>query len=108
MTCDGPLDRTVPADLRATIEAAVRDAHPAPRVESGQPAGIRLGELPADGVLAALGLRTGDAVIAADGRQLDTKDAIDDLARRLRTARSAAITIERGAATFELHYTVQQ
>jgi hypothetical protein len=107
VTCTDALDRALPAGLRTTIELAVRDARPAPRVLAGQPAGIRLGEVPADGVLAALGLRTGDAIIAADGRQLDTADAIDELVRRLQTARTAAITIERGAATFELHYTVQ-
>lgn len=107
VTCTDALDRTLPASLRTTIEQAARDAHPAPRVEAGQPAGVRLGEVPADGVLAALGLRTGDAIIAADGRQLDTAEAIDDLVRRLHTARAVAITIERGAATFELHYTVQ-
>jgi hypothetical protein len=45
-------------------------------------------------------------VIAADGRQLDTREAIDDLVARLRTTNKIAITVERGAATLELRYAI--
>jgi hypothetical protein len=93
--------------LRATIEAALRAASPTPRVEGGQPAGVRLGEIAPDTVLYALGLRTGDAVIAIDDRRLDTRESLDDAVARLRHADACSITVERGARTFELSYAVQ-
>src|SRR6185503_9097736 len=88
--------------LRATIEAALRAANPTPRVEGGQPAGVRLGAIAEDTVLYALGLRTGDAVIALDDRRLDTRESLDDAVARLRHADRCSITVERGATTFEL------
>jgi hypothetical protein len=107
VTCHDGLHFELPRSLRPTIEAALRAAHPTPRVDGGQPAGVRLGTVPADGVLAALGLRPGDAVIAVDGRHLDTRDAISEVVDKLRDADVFAVTIERVGGRHELRYVVK-
>jgi len=106
VTCRDGTQFELRRGLRSTVEAAVHAAHPAQRVAAGQPAGVRLGAIADDSVLTALGLRAGDAVIAVDGRRLDTVDALDDLGARLRWADAVSLTIERDSGTFQLRYAV--
>jgi hypothetical protein len=107
VTCkDGTRFELAPA-MRPAVEAAVRDANLGPRVAGGKPAGIRIGTIADDSLLGALGLRTGDAVIAVDNRKLDSREAIDELAARLPRARTLELTIERGGTTLELSYFVK-
>jgi hypothetical protein len=107
VTCTDGTRFELKPELRSTVEAAVRAATPTARVAGGKPAGVRLGTIADDSVLAALGLRTGDAVIAIDNRKLDSREAIDELAGRLPRARELELTIERGTTTFELSYVVK-
>jgi hypothetical protein len=107
VTCTDGTRFGVSPSLRATIEDGVRTAEPVVRVVNGAPAGVRLGAVAQDGVLYALGLRAGDAVIAVDDRRLDSVEAIDEAAEKLRRARKFTLTVVRAGASFELAYAVE-
>ena len=98
---------TIKEALRPTVEAAVLAARPSRRVVGGQPAGVRINDVAPDSVLAALGLHTGDIVIALHGRRLDTPEALDHCAEALRTTDVVDLTVLRGPRSFELQVRVE-
>lgn len=93
---------------RGLITRAITD----PRMLAGarvQPTkeGVRLFGIRSGSPLSTIGLRNGDRIVAANGKELTSPDKILEVYGALKEARNVELTVERGGSTVTLSYTMR-
>jgi general secretion pathway protein C len=99
---------------RATLEALLADtpallqaARVVPELRDGRAAGFRLHAVRPDGILARIGLRNGDVVVAVNGLPLTAPERALDAFVKLRSASHVSLSLERGGQRLTADYRIR-
>jgi len=100
----GPASRQNPYLFeRAEVEAAlgnvdqvIQELSISPFMRSGRPAGFRIGKLPRDSILIAMGLRTGDLIIGVNDQAITSPEQAAEFLQRLKQGGDVTIKVGKG------------
>jgi len=88
---------------RAEVEAAlgnvdqvIQDLNITPFMRSGKPVGFRIGKLPAESILVAMGLRTGDLIIGVNDQAITGPEQAAEFLQRLKQGGDVTIKVGKG------------
>ena len=88
---------------RAEVEASLQNVDQviqalniSPFMRSGKPAGFRIGELPAESILIAMGLRSGDLIIGVNDQPITGPDQAAEFLQRLKQGGDVTIKVGKG------------
>lgn len=88
---------------RAEVEAAlgnvdqmIQELNISPFMRSGRPAGFRIGKLPRDSILIAMGVRTGDLIIGMNDQAITGPEQAAEFFQRLKQGGNFTIKVGKG------------
>jgi general secretion pathway protein C len=88
---------------RAEVEAAlqnvdqvIKDLNITPFVRAGKPTGFRIGKLPADSILVAMGLRNGDLITGVNDQDITSPDQAAEFFQTLKQGGDVTIKVRKG------------
>ncbi len=78
-----------------------------PAVKNGKPAGFRISRLPRNSPLEKIGVKRGDIIRAANGKQLNSPGVVLGMLGQIRSLNRMNLVVERGGKEIELNYNLR-
>ena len=78
------------------VDQVIQDLNISPFMRSGKPAGFRIGKLPAESILIAMGLRTGDLIIGVNDQAITGPEQAPEFFQTLKQGGDVTIKVGKG------------
>jgi type II secretion system protein C len=78
------------------VDQVIQELNISPFMRSGKPAGFRIGKLPRDSILIAMGLRTGDLIIGVNDQAVTGPEQAAEFLQRLKQGGDVTIKVGKG------------
>jgi len=78
------------------VDQVIQELSISPFMRSGKPVGFRIGKLPAESILVAMGLRTGDLIMGVNDQAITGPEQASDFLQRLKQGGDVTIKVGKG------------